>query len=180
MSCTLTLSAYKRGCATPSGIDSIYLIDHEVRKSSEVVFSIVNGAMTITSGGGTIPAYHVEPVFNTSTVTTPITSDATSNAFKYDRNLEFKLDGYNAEIATLTENLIKGRTEVLIKWVNGTYTYMGNERGCSATGSDAGTSGAALADAKGVTITLMEEAIQPMPIVTFSEFAAAFTITEPV
>tara|TARA_R110000796_G_scaffold146783_1_gene263450 strand:- start:3776 stop:4318 length:543 start_codon:yes stop_codon:yes gene_type:complete len=180
MSCALTLSAYKRGCATPSGIDSIYLIDHEARKSSEAVFVITNGALTITNAGAGVPAFHVEPVFNTSTVTTPITSDATSNAFKYDRNLEFKLDGYDASIVTLTENLVKGRTEVLIKWVNGTYTYMGNERGCSATGSDAGTSGTALADAKGVTITLMEEAIQPMPIVTFSEFSSAFTITEPV
>ena len=180
MSCTLTLSAYKRGCATPSGIDSIYLIDHEARKSSEVVFTLANGKLSMTNAGTSVPAFHVEPVFNTSTVTTPITSDATSNAFKYDRNLEFKLDGYNEDIATLTENLVKGRTEVLIKWVNGSYTYMGNERGCSATGSDAGTSGTALSDAKGVTLTLMEEATAPMPMVDFSEFSAAFAITEPV
>tara|TARA_R110000851_G_scaffold65261_1_gene148264 strand:- start:1126 stop:1659 length:534 start_codon:yes stop_codon:yes gene_type:complete len=176
MSCTITLSAYKRGCATPSGIKSLYLIGHEARQTAGVTLTISEGVMSFVGSGA--EAYHIEPVFNTATVTTPITSDATSNAFKYDRNLEFKLDGYNANISTLVDNIVKGRTEVLVEWVNGTYTYMGDERGCSVTGGDAGTSATNMGDAKGVTLTLMEESTKPMPTVTFSEFNTAFEITE--
>ena len=175
--CTLTLSAYKRGCATPSGIDSIYIIDRDLRQTTEVVIAVTAGVATISGTGAS--AYHIEPVFNTATVTNPITSEATSNAFKFDRTLEFKLDGYSAALATLVDNIVKGRTEVLVKWVNGVYTYMGNERGLSVTGGDAGASGTNLNDPKGVTLTLTEEATAAMPTVTFSEFAAAFTITEP-
>lgn len=178
MSCTLTLSAYKRGCATPSGIKSLYIIDHEARKDSSVVLSEDLGSLSITGTGG--QAYHIEPVFNTATVTTPITSDATSNAFKYDRNLEFKLDGYSKELSVLVQNIVKGRTEVLVEWVNGVYTYMGDERGLSVTGGDAGTTATNLNDPKGVTLTLMEESTKPMPTVVFSEFSAAFTVTEAV
>jgi len=178
MSCTLTLSATKRGCATPSGIKSLYILDHEARTSSEVVFVEANGALSMTNAGELVPAYHIEPVYNTATVTTPITSDATSNAFKYDRNLEFKIDGYSAEISTLVENIVKGRTEVLVEWVNGNYTYMGNERGLSVTGGDAGTTATNLNDPKGVTLTLMEESTKPMPTVDFAEFSTAFAITE--
>ena len=180
MSCTLTLSATKRGCATPSGIQSLYILDHEARKDSEVVFTEANGALSMTNAGAQVSAYHIEPVYNTATVTTPITSDATSNAFKYDRNLEFKIDGYSAETSTLVENIVKGRTEVLVEWVNGSYTYMGNERGLSVTGGDAGTTATNLNDPKGVTLTLMEESTKPMPMVDFAEFGAAFTIVKAV
>lgn len=176
MACPLTLSAYKRGCATPSGIKSLIIIDKNAVDTSEVVASLTAGSLSFTNAGTPVDAYKIEPVFNTATVTTAITSDAISNAFKYDRNLEFKLDGYSAELITLVENIVKGRTEILIEWVNGTYTYMGNERGCSVTGGDAGATGTNLNDPKGITLTLMEESTQPMPMVDYTNFETAFTV----
>jgi len=175
--CTLTLSASKPGCATPSGIDSIYLIDRTARQATEVTIAVADGVATFSGTGGT--AYHIIPVFNTTSITNPITSEATSNAFKFDRTLEFKIDNYTASTVVLVENIIKGKTEVLVKWVNGNYTYMGEQRGMTLTGGDAGTAGVNLSDPKGVTLTLTEEATAPMQTVLFSGFTAAFTVTEP-
>ena len=175
--CTLTLSASKPGCATPSGIDSIFLIDRAARQAASVTIAVSAGVATFT--GTSAQAFHIIPVFNTTSITNPITSDATSNAFKFDRTLEFKIDNYSASTAVLVDNVIKGKTEVLIKWVNGLYTYMGEQRGLSVTGGDAGTAGINLNDPKGVTLTLTEEATAAMPTVVFSGFDAAFDITEP-
>ncbi len=179
MGCPLTLSAYKRGCATPSGIKSLYIIDKSEADASDVVFSVAAGTLSFTAGGSPITAYKIEPVFNTATVTTAITSDAMSNAFKYDRSLEFKLDGYSADLSVLVENIVKGRTSVLVEWVNGTYTYLGNERGLSVTGGDAGTTATNMNDPKGITLTLTEEATSPMPIVDYANFETAFDIVLP-
>ena len=175
--CTLTLSASKPGCATPSGIDSIYLIDRSARQAASVTISVAAGVMTFT--GTSAAAYHIIPIFNTTNITNPITSEATSNAFKFDRTLEFKIDNYSASTVVLLDNIIKGKTEVLIKWVNGLYTYMGEQRGLSVTGGDAGTAGLNLNDPKGSTLTLSEEATSPMNTVDFTSFSAAFDITEP-
>ncbi len=175
--CTLTLSASKPGCATPSGIDSIYLIDRSQRQVAGVTIAVAAGIAVFSGTGGI--AYHITPLFNTTNITNPITSEAVSNAFKFDRTLEFKLDSYSAASAILIAEVVKGRTEVLIKWVNGLYTYMGEQRGMSVTGGDAGTAGLNLQDPKGSTLTLTEEAILPMQTVDFDGFSAAFTITEP-
>lgn len=176
MACPLTLSAYKRGCATPSGIKSITIIDQNASNISEVVYTLTAGALSFTNAGADVEAYKIEPVFNTATVTTAITSDALSNAFKYDRTIEFKLDGYSAALNVLVQNIVKGRTEMLIEWVNGSYTYMGNERGLSVTGGDAGTTATNLNDPKGITLTLTEESTQPMPMVEYANFLTAFNV----
>jgi hypothetical protein len=175
--CTLTLSASKPGCATPSGIDSIYLIDRSAREATPVTIAVAAGVMTFT--GTSAQAYHIIPIFNTTNITNPITSEATSNAFKFDRTLEFKIDNYSASTVVLLDNIVKGKTEVLIKWVNGLYTYMGEQRGLSVTGGDAGTAGLNLNDPKGSTLTLSEEATSPMSTVDFTSFSAAFDVTEP-
>lgn len=176
MACPLTLSAYKRGCATPSGIKSLVIIDKNAVDTSELVSVLELGSITFTNSGTPIEGYKIEPVFNTATVTTAITSDAVSNAFKYDRTIEFKLDGYSADLNLLVQNIVKGRTEILVEWVNGSYTYMGNERGLSVTGGDAGTTATNLNDPKGITLTLMEESTQPMPMVDYANFLTSFSV----
>lgn len=176
--CELTLSAYKKGCKTPSGIKSVYIVDHDSRVASAVVYSIASGALTI-SGTSSMNAYHLTPVDNSINLTTPLSSSIENNSYKFDRVVELKFDNYSSSLATLVDNIIKGRTELLVEWVNGIYTYVGNERGLNVTGGDGGASGSALDDAKGITLTLTEEATAAMPTATFSEFDAAFTIVEP-
>lgn len=178
MSCPLTLSAYKKGCKSSAGVKSVYIVDHEARVNSAIAFNIELGVLTI-SGTAAVDAYHILPVDRNITVTNPITASEENNSFKFDRVVELALDGYNATMAVLVENIVKGRTEMLVEWVNGTYTYVGNYAGMSVTGGDGGRTGTNLDDPKGITLTLTEQATSPMPIAVFSEFDAAFTIVEP-
>lgn len=174
--CELTLSAYTRGCATPSGVAKAYLVDKTDRINQSITYTITSGAVAIAGTGGS--AYTITPVQNSITFTQPPTADSNSNSYFWTQTLELKLDNITAASNVLNEELIKGRVEVLLEMVNGTYLLVGTDaNGLQITGGDGGATGVARGDAKGSTLSFTCESQNVAPIAVFSEFSAAFTIT---
>lgn len=176
--CTLSLSAYKRGCKTVGGVEKIYLIDKTNREDNEVTLTVSAGAVTI--GGSGASAYELFPTQNVSSFTQPPTIDNNAGTTYVTQTLEFTLHGYSADLVALAEEIGKGRMEALVKMKNGTYFYAGIEsNGLQASGGDFGFTGTAIGDQNGFTFTLTCESTTSAPTATFSEFEDAFTITSP-
>lgn len=174
--CTLSLSAYKRGCKTVGGVEKIYLIDKSAREDSSVTLAVASGAITIGGTGGA--AYELFPTQNISTFTQPATDDNNAGTSYVTQTLEFTLHGYSAALVALSEEIRKGRMEALVKMKNGTYMYAGFEsNGLQSSGGDHGFTGTSIGDQNGFTFTLTGESTTSAPTATFSEFSAAFTIT---
>lgn len=181
MSCTITLSAYKRGCKTVSGISDLWLIDKSARTAvTDLVLTETDGSLAITSGTTQVDAYHIMPRQNAFNFTQPETSDNDAGTTFRTQTLTGMLHGYSAELVHLANELAKGRVEALIKLKNGTYIYAGlSASGLESGGGDAAT-GQASGDAAGLTITLTSESERLAPVLTdFSEFTTAFTVVEP-
>lgn len=179
--CELTLSAFKRPCATPSGITSILIADASLLEAAEITSTVTAGALTLANGAGTttVAAYRIDQDDFVATLTQPITADRTSNSFMYELTLEMKLDGTAASINPLVEELVRGRVLAFAIYTNGDIKTIGLERGASVTGGDAGASGTGMGDAKGATLTLTESSTIPAPNATLENIATAFVITEP-
>lgn len=175
MSCTITLSAYSRGCKSVGGVEKIYLISKPAREASSVTLAVDAGAITIGGTGGA--AFEIFPTQNVSTFTQPLTGDSNAATTFLTQTLEFTLHGYTAALVDLAEEINKGRLEAVVLLKNGTYLYAGLEaNGLQNTGGDSGFTGTAIGDPVGFTFSLTCESELPAPIVTFSEFQAAFTI----
>jgi hypothetical protein len=175
--CELTLSAFKRPCATPSGITSVIISDVFANDEAGLSFTVADGAASIVGTGGT--AYRINQDDFVATLTQPITADRTSNSFMYELTLEMKLDGTSASINTLVSEMVRGRVVAFAVYTNGDIKAIGIERGASVTGGDAGASGTGMGDAKGATITLTESSTIPAPNIAIDAITTAFTITEP-
>tara|TARA_R110000803_G_scaffold210568_1_gene282679 strand:+ start:3557 stop:4090 length:534 start_codon:yes stop_codon:yes gene_type:complete len=175
--CELILSAFKRPCATPSGITSIIISDVYANGVAGLSFAVTSGVATITGTGGV--AYRIKQDDFVSTLTQAITADKASNAFMYELSLELKLDGTSAAIGVLVQELVKGRVVAFAVYTNGDIKALGIQRGGSVTGGDAGASGTGMGDAKGATLTLTESSTIPAPNILLATIAGAFTITEP-
>ena len=176
--CTLSLSAYKRGCKTVGGVEKVYLIDKSAREDSSVTLAVSAGAITIGGSGGA--AYELFPTQNVSTFTQPNTSDNNAGTTFVTQTLDFTLHGYTAALVALSEEIAKGRMEAVVLMKDGTYMYAGFEaNGLQSSGGDFGFTGTSIGDQNGFTFNLTCESRTSAPIVTFSEFDAAFTITSP-
>lgn len=177
--CELTLSAEKVGCKTAGGIESFYLVDKRARVDASIAYSVTAGAVTITGTGAS--AYHFIPNQNSFGFTQPTTSENDSNSFYFTQTLEGVLHGYSAAKVALIEEMAKGRMEVLIKMVNGTYVMAGIEDvGLQISGGDGGATGQAIGDANGMTITMSGQSTTLAPILAdYAEFSTAFTVVEP-
>ena len=179
--CTLTLSAYKSGCKSVGGISEFYLIDKSKRLDvSDLVMAVTAGALTITAGGTTPPAYKIQPRENNASFTQPVTDENTAGTSFVTQTLEFPLHGYSAALVSLADNIRKGRMEALIKLRSGVYVYAGlSETGLQSNGGSHGDSGAAIGDAQAFTFSLSSESVEVAPVLTtFSEFSTAFEITK--
>ena len=148
----MALSAYITGAKTINGIAKIYLIDKAVREASEVTYSVSAGAITIANA---------------------------ANTYKYTQTLEFPLQAYNAALIDMNQEMSKKNFEFLICRVDGTYVLAGTEQnGMQSNGGDGGTFGVAALDQEGSTRTFVCQSSILAPIVTYSEFTAAFTLIE--
>lgn len=174
--CTLSLSAYKRGCKTVGGVEKVYLVDKSARELSAVTLTVSAGAVTIGGTGGA--AFELFPTQNISSFTQPPTIDNNAGTTFVTQTLEFTLHGYSAALVALAEEIGKGRMEALVKMKNGTYLYAGIEsNGLQASGGDFGFTGTSIGDQNGFTFSLSCESTTSAPTATFSEFETAFTVT---
>lgn len=173
--CTLSLSAYKRGCKTYGGVEKLYLVDKDDRESNSITLTVNDGAVTIGGTGGT--AYEIFPNQNVTSFSQPPTIDNNAGTTFVTQTLEFTLHGYSANLVALAENIAKGRMEALVKKKDGTYVYAGIEsNGLQASGGDFGFTGTSIGDQSGFTFTLTCESTTSAPVAVFSEFDDAFTI----
>lgn len=177
--CELTLSAYKSICKVAGGITDLWVVDKTDRENQSITYSVASGALTITGTGGT--AFHWIPRENNATFTQPRTDENTAGSTFVTQTLEVTLNGYTAALAALADQIAKGRVEVLIKFVSGTYVMAGIEQdGLQSNGGDAGFTGTAKGDAQGQTYTLTCESTTSAPVLaSFDSFTTAFTVTEP-
>tara|TARA_R110000803_G_scaffold26070_1_gene62031 strand:- start:1000 stop:1530 length:531 start_codon:yes stop_codon:yes gene_type:complete len=175
----MALSAYITGAKTINGIAKIYLIDKAVREASEVTYSVSAGAITIANAGADVDCYLIKPRLNTISFTQPEESDNTANTYKYTQTLEFPLQAYNAALIDMNQEMSKKNFEFLICRVDGTYVLAGTEQnGMQSNGGDGGTFGVAALDQEGSTRTFVCQSSILAPIVTYSEFTAAFNLIE--
>lgn len=175
----MALSAYKRGAKTLNGVTKVYLIDKAVREASEATYSVSAGAVTIANAGTSVDCYLLMPAQNTITFTQPSESDNNANTYKFTQTLELPLQGYNAAIIDMVQDIQANRYEALVCRTDGTYALAGIEvNGLQAGGSESGSFGVAALDQAGATISLTCESSELAPIVTYSEFTAAFTLIE--
>lgn len=176
--CDIVLSAQKAGCKTVGGATDIWLIDKQQREAAGVTYVVTDGAVVIAGTGG--QAFHLIPRQNNITVTQARTDDNVQGTSFVTQALEFNLHGYDASKAYLHEQVAKGRTEALVLWADGTYVLMGIEmNGLQSNGGDGGFTGTNRGDANGQTYVLNCESTLLAPIASFTEFEAAFDITEP-
>lgn len=173
--CTLTLTAFDKGCNSNGGVELFYLIDKSAREASAVTLSTTAGALTIGGTGGT--AYTYKPIQNNTTFTQPITATPDSGTYSYLQTLESTFHNYSAALVELVQQISKGRLEAVVKMRNGTYFYAGIDfTGLQLSGGDGGFTGTGINDPNGHTISLTCESTTLAPTVTFSEFETAFTI----
>ena len=124
--CELTLSAFKRPCATPSGITSVIISDVFANDAAGLSFTVADGAASIVGTGG--KAYRINQDDFVATLTQPITADRASNSFMYELTLEMKLDGTSAAINTLVSEMVRGRVVAFAVYTNGDIKAIGIER----------------------------------------------------
>lgn len=173
--CTVVLSAHTRGCSTPGGIEQIYMIIKSEREVSNVVYTVTNGALTMTGEAGN--AYLWKPLQNGFALTQPITQDNNAGSTYITQTLEGVLSGYSAGNSYLIDQLRKGRFEAAIQMRDGSFVYAGlDNTGLQISGGDAGATGKAIGDANGVTINMTCESTEAAPTFSISEFNTSFTI----
>ena len=176
MACSITLTAFDKGCNSNGGVELFYLIDKAAREASSVTLSVSAGALTIGGTGGA--AFTYKPIQNNTTFTQPITAAPDSGTFSFVQTLESNFHNYSAALVNLWEQFAKGRFEALLKMRNGTYVYAGIEfNGLQLSGGDAGFTGTTINDPNGHTLTFTCESTAVAPVADFAEFQAAFTIT---
>lgn len=180
MACTITLSAYEPGCNTIGGVEAVYIIDKDAREGTDITVTVTNGAGTIAGTPASGTAYLWKQLQNGFNFTQPITATANEGTNTIVQTLEGQLRGYTAANIYLINQLRKTRTEAVVKLRSGVYLYAGlDDIGLQVTGGDNGQSGQGANDFQGVNLTLTCETFDEAPTITFSEFDAAFTITEP-
>lgn len=178
--CELTLAAWQPNCPDISGIRNLYVISKAARITAGISYAVLNGAITITGTGGA--AFKLEPKQNTFTASNAEGGDVNANSLFYTQTLNGVLHGSSAAKKSLVQEINKGVTEWLVEYADGTFEFYGTDTmGMQSDRSgDGQNSGTAAADAKGSTINLISESAYIAPtLATFSEFEAAFTVTEP-
>ena len=174
--CTLSLSAYKRGCKGVGGIEKIWLIDKSARIAASVTYAVASGALTITGTGAA--AFEIEPDQNSWSFTQPATDDNNAGTTYVTQTLAGNLRGYSAALVDLSDSIRKGRLEALILDKNGVYIMAGIEaNGLQSGGGDLGNTGAAIGDTYGFSFSLTCESTTSAPtLADFTTFESAFTI----
>src|SRR5210317_1253902 len=99
--CTLSLSAYKRGCKGVGGIEKIWLIDKSARIAAAVTYAVTSGAVTITGTGAA--AFEIEPDQNSWSFTQPATEDNNAGTTYVTQTLAGNLRGYSAALVDLSD-----------------------------------------------------------------------------
>lgn len=176
--CTITLTAQQSGCKIVGGAYSLYLIDKAARLASSVDYAITDGAVEITGNGAA--AYRIIPRENNITINQAASDENTNGTSFVTQTIEINMSGYSAAKVALFDQLRRGRLEILAEYLNGEYVLFGTDSyGMQSNGGDGGFSGTAKGDAMGQTYSFSCESRETAPLVTFSEFQAAFTINEP-
>jgi hypothetical protein len=166
MSCDLTLG-YNEPCKSNiGGIDTIYFVDF----GDLGAVTMVNDE--ITNLGGTFNAYRYTLKSNENTFTESITSDRQTGVTFWTQTLNLSLKGVSKAMNKELKLLAYGRPHVVIVDRMGNARMMGLARGAEVTGGDF-TTGGAMADKLGYSLTLVAEEAMP------ANFIASPTAADP-
>lgn len=172
MSTCLMTTGRKLPCKdVVGGISKVYFANYGTLGT----VTITAGQITAVSGAGT--TWFEYDVKGTSNLEQKINSDTNNGTTFYDQAITLVLTKMDVATQVELENLIKGRTHAFVADNNGNYLAVGLTRGADVTGGSIST-GTALGDLNGYTLTITGQEPMMAPFVTSSVVTAHVSPTQ--
>ena len=171
MICKLTNGISLKDCDTPGGVSESYFINIEDVDTMTVTDFQVS-ALTLKS---TATAYKIAFEPQTSNFSSNAVGSQENSSAAYEQACEIKINKIDNNVLKQIDALTKGRHLVIIKKADGTYEMYFHEGGAKFFANY--TTGTALEDASGVTLTATHRQPSNMLIVS-ATVIATLTIAE--
>ena len=160
MPCILT-SGRKLACKdTISGIQKVFFADYGTLGNASITAGVV------TAFSGTAYSLYQFDIKSASGLEQTITSSNENGTTFYEQKLTLILTKLDAPTQVSLDLIIKSRPHVFVLDNNGNYLCVGMVRGCDTNGS--ATTGVALGDLNGYTLTITAQEALMAPFVTSS------------
>jgi len=160
MSCKLTNGIRLKDCDTPGGVSESYFINVEDVDTLTVTDFQVS-ALTLKS---TATAYKIAFEPQTSNFSSNAVGSRENSSAAFEQACEIKINKIDNNVLKQIDALTKGRHLVIIKKADGTYEMYFHEGGAKFVANY--TTGTALEDASGVTLTATHRQTSNMLIVS--------------
>lgn len=171
MICKLTNGISLKDCDTPGGVSESYFINIEDVDTLTVTEFQVSD-LTLKS---TATAYKIAFEPQTSNFASNAVGSVENSSAAYEQTCEIKINKIDNNVLEQIDALTKGRHLVIIKKADGTYEMYFHEGGAKFVANY--TTGTALEDASGVTLTATHRQPSNMLIVS-ATVIATLTIAE--
>ena len=175
MSCIKELSAYKRGCKAPGGVDSVILWNKAER---ELNFTVTEAAKLITFTPVAVPplggldVYKYAPEQGNIFFTQAGTDNNNVRSRFVTHSLTMNLHGLSEVLAALADSLGEGVFEGIATMENGKHVVFGLNKGLQSEGGDAGFSGTNFEDGNGITVVLVAKEKKSAPFISDANLAS--------
>lgn len=166
MPCKLTNGIKLKDCDTPGGVSESYFISIEDVDTMTVTDFQVS-ALTLKS---TSTAYKIAFEPQTSNFASNAVGSQENSSAAYEQTCEIKINKIDNNVLEQIDALTKGRHLVIIKKADGTYEMYFHEGGAKFVANY--TTGTALEDASGVTLTATHRQPSNMLIVSATVMAS--------
>lgn len=173
MACDLSLGRAWKCKDVVGGINAVYFVDYGDVTSATVTYDATN-TDSIESVTGTPNAYKYV-VKEGSSFTQNINSDPTTGTTYFEQVLEISLKSLSRADHKELKILLYGRPHVIVEDNNGNYFFAGLEHGMSAGGGTI-TTGAAMGEMSGYTITLTGMERKPANFLDADPTTTGFTV----
>ena len=160
MICKLTNGISLKDCDTPGGVSESYFINIEDVDTLTVTDFQVS-ALTLKS---TATAYKIAFEPQTSNFASNSVGSVENSSAAYEQTCEIKINKIDNNVLEQVDALTKGRHMVIVKKADGTYELYFHEGGAKFVANY--TTGTALEDASGVTLTATHRQPSNMLIVS--------------
>lgn len=173
MACDLTLGRAWQCKDVVGGINAVYFIDYGDISSTTITYDLTN-TDAIESVSGT-PNCYKYVVKEASSFTQNINSDPATGTTYFEQVLELSLKKLSVADHKELKLLLFGRPHVIVEDNNGNYFMAGLEHGLSAGGGTI-TTGAAMGEMSGYTITLTGMERKPANFLEAAPATVGFTV----
>ena len=172
MSCKLTNGINLKDCDTPGGVLESYFINIEDVKTMTVTDYQVSGLTLETEA----KAYRIAFEPQTSNFSSNAVGSQENSSAAFEQACEIKINKIDNNVLKQIDALTKGRHLVIIKKADGTYEMYFHEGGAKFVANY--STGTALEDASGVTLTATHRQTSNVLIVSAAVMTTGLSIAE--